>query len=231
MPSTSCENSTKVANAAIDAAFMSPRMIAIGRSSGCRISQRTPSLNSDLNDWGGWSGSRWARNVPGIERHERGGEEERAGIDEERQREGAEQEQRSERGTGERVHDPLDAPQPAVRLLELAGMHDVGHDRLRRVVPQHLGHAQQEGRQEHEQEQSGPGAGDGLELVGTWERVLLAQHGEGHEQREERPQRVHRDHRFATVDTIGDDARRQREDRARASAARPAPARPGSGCG
>ena len=50
MPSTSCENSTKVANAAIEAAFIRPRMIAIGRSSGWRMSQRTPSLNSDLND-------------------------------------------------------------------------------------------------------------------------------------------------------------------------------------
>jgi hypothetical protein len=144
----------------------------------------------------------------GDQEHQGGGGEERGGVYEERQRESDDEQERAGRRTDKGVHDALDAPDAAIGRLELVGPDDVGQDRLVGVVAQHLGHADQHGGRQHHQEQTGPGSGDGVDLVGAGELRLGSEHRDRHRQGENAPHHVHGHHGPPPVDPIGDHAGR-----------------------
>ena len=179
-------------------------MIAIGRSSRCRHQPAHALGESDLNDWSR-SGSRLGAERAGDQRHQRRGDEERGGVDEERHRE-------APRSSNE----PSGGPTNVLAITSMLHMRPlafsswstrtiVGHDRLRRVVAQHLGHAEQQRRQQDDgtgrsgADQRSSSSGPGNESC--WPSTANATPAVSTP-----AQHVHRHHRLAAVDAIGDHA-------------------------
>ena len=184
---TSCANSTKTEPLSVDARFMNPRMMHIDRSRSLAHSQRKPSFSSVFHGACTWSSGRSARKLPGIDHDECRRGEERCGVDEERQRERGDQQQRSERRTDERVGDLLGAPHAAVGLLQLVDLDDRRHEGLAAVVAQHLGGAEQQRGDEQEDVEPGRRAVHARQLVDAGQARLPAEDREGDDQREDEP--------------------------------------------
>ena len=189
------------------APFIEPRMMAIGRRRGWPINHRTPSPSRVGTPAAMRIRHAAARNVPGmrtttLRRRRRAASTKKGGA----------HDQRRQRSSGGPIRCRDTSTPTSVRWPSpVRRAHEVGHDRLGRIAGSTSAMPSSRVANSTRRCQPRTCAADRVDSIGARQSILCPEHGkrdsDGHDPTDD----VHRDHRPATVDPVGDDAGRERE--------------------